>query len=354
MRRHRYAVTTAIAVLALSTAACSGGSGDSAASTAAHTSPGETSSAASPSPTATGHSSRSTPAAPTSTKRPKRHTARAKHDPLTGGERSKNPVVAVKLENTPAAMPQIGLSRADLVFVEEVEGGLTRLMPIYHTSFPKRVEPVRSARSTDIGILPMFGHPTLVYSGVASQVRKRLTKAPIKLVDNGTRDSRRAAPHNLYFDVQRVARRIGHRRTTDIGLRFAKHDPRVRKAPKRNSFTVGVGSDRFAFTYKGSHYLPSWNGRPYTDAGAGGKQVTAKNVLVLHVREESDNYKDPAGNPVYRSVSTGSGKLALYRNGKKLAGTWHRAAASKPFRLLGSGGKRLKLAPGKTWILLRP
>lgn len=62
-------------------------------------------------------------------------------------------------------MPQYGLSPADLVFVEQVEGNLTRLMPVYQSSYPKRVEPVRSARSTDVDILPAFGRPVLVYSG---------------------------------------------------------------------------------------------------------------------------------------------------------------------------------------------
>ena len=126
----------------------------------------------------------------------------------------------------------------------------------------------------------------------------------------------------------------------------------MRKAPKQHSFTVHVGHDRFAFSYKGKNYLPSWNGLPYTDTGAHDKRVTADNVLVLDVREVPDDYKDPAGNPVYRSVSTGSGKLTLYRNGKKLSGTWRRPAVDQPFRLRTTKGNALPLAPGKTWILL--
>ncbi len=330
----------AITALTMTSAACSGGS-DGAATTASRRTPPVTTATGAPTPSST-----RTPTAP--------HTAVRAHDPLTGGKLTTNPVIAVKLENTAAAMPQTGLSPADLVFVEEVEGGLTRLMPIYHSSFPKRVEPVRSARSTDIQILPMFGRPTLVYSGVASQIRKKLRRAPITLHDNGTRDPHRTAPHNLYFNVHRIAQGETRRRPRSIGLSFARSDAATHHAPKRSAFTVRIGNDRFSFSYKGSHYLPSWNGRPYTDPGAGGKRVTADNVLVLHVREVSDGYKDPAGTPVYRSVSTGSGGLTLYRSGKKLSGTWRRAAPAKPFRLKTAAGTPLHLSPGKTWILLRP
>ena len=75
-------------------------------------------------------------------------------DPMTGRKPSDNPVVAVKVENIAAARPQVGLNSADIVFVEEVEGSLTRLVAVYHTSFPKRVGPVRSARNTDVELLP--------------------------------------------------------------------------------------------------------------------------------------------------------------------------------------------------------
>lgn len=296
----------------------------------------------------------STHASTASTTAPRTRTpSTAPHDPLTGGKRTANPVIAVKLENTTAAMPQYGLSAADIIFVEEVEGGLTRLMPIYHSAFPARVEPVRSARSTDIAILPAFGKPLLVYSGVASQVRSRLQRAPISLDDNGLRDPRRPAPHNLYFDLAALARGRGHSGPPDIGLRFAATDARVRRAPREPRFTVRIGNDRFSFSYNGSRYLPSWNGRPYTDAGAGGKRVTATNVLVLETRSVSDGYRDPAGTPVYRTVSTGSGNLSLYRDGKRLSGTWQRSDPSGPFRFHDAHGKTLSLAAGRTWILLQ-
>jgi hypothetical protein len=39
--------------------------------------------------------------------------------------------MAVKIDDTSAARPQIGIEQADLVYIEQVEGGLTRLAAIF-------------------------------------------------------------------------------------------------------------------------------------------------------------------------------------------------------------------------------
>jgi len=44
------------------------------------------------------------------------------------------PALAVKVDNTARAHPQVGVDAADVVYVEEVEGGLTRLAAIYSSS----------------------------------------------------------------------------------------------------------------------------------------------------------------------------------------------------------------------------
>ena len=106
------------------------------------TAPVVTSAPASPDPTAS----------PTSKPKPKPKPA----DPLTGGRVSDNEVIAVKVENIDAARPQVGLRQADIVFVEEVEGAQTRLVAVYHTAFPSRLGPVRSARGTDVQLLPLL------------------------------------------------------------------------------------------------------------------------------------------------------------------------------------------------------
>src|SRR5690606_50165 len=65
--------------------------------------------------------------------------------PFTGERKGlNNPVLAVKIENTRPALPQSGVKAADIVYVEQVEGGETRLMAVYSSELPRRVGPVRS------------------------------------------------------------------------------------------------------------------------------------------------------------------------------------------------------------------
>ena len=89
--------------------------------------------------------------------------------PLTGedapgGVIPDRPVAAVKVENTDDARPQAGLDRADIVYEELVEGGITRFIAMYHCDDAPVVGPVRSARTTDPDVLVAVraAHPRLL------------------------------------------------------------------------------------------------------------------------------------------------------------------------------------------------
>src|SRR5579885_2020678 len=70
--------------------------------------------------------------------------------PLTGQPTAsgvpQRPALAVKVDNYPDARPQSGLDKADIVFEEPVEGGITRLVAVFQCSQASLVGPIRSAR----------------------------------------------------------------------------------------------------------------------------------------------------------------------------------------------------------------
>ena len=106
--------------------------------------------------------------------------------PLTnqpvGGDKEPpaRPALAVKVENTPDAMPLVGLDKADVVYEEVVEGGITRFIVVFNCSSAERVGPVRSARTTDPKILLQFSpHPLLAYSGGANRVVKIIKESGV-------------------------------------------------------------------------------------------------------------------------------------------------------------------------------
>src|SRR2546425_3858297 len=92
--------------------------------------------------------------------------------PLTGLPRPNVPIraaLAVKVENLPESPPQTGLSWADIIYEEPVEGGITRFIAVYQCQNASRIEPVRSARLTDPDILDQFGHPLSAYPAGGGQ-----------------------------------------------------------------------------------------------------------------------------------------------------------------------------------------
>ena len=55
---------------------------------------------------------------------------------LSGRDGVNGPVLVVKIDDTSSAHPQIGLEDADVVYIEQVEGGLTRLAAIFSSVNP--------------------------------------------------------------------------------------------------------------------------------------------------------------------------------------------------------------------------
>ena len=84
---------------------------------------------------------------------------------LTNLPGKNGPLLAVKIDDTTAAHPQVGLGAADVVYIEQVEGGLTRLAAIFTDKVPALIGPVRSARISDIEILAQYGRVGFAYSG---------------------------------------------------------------------------------------------------------------------------------------------------------------------------------------------
>jgi Protein of unknown function (DUF3048) N-terminal domain len=78
-------------------------------------------------------------------------------------------VLGVKIDNIAQARSQTGLSKADIVCVLPVEGGLTRLLAIFSSERPNAVGPVRSAREADLELLAQFGE--VLHDGKAFQAR---------------------------------------------------------------------------------------------------------------------------------------------------------------------------------------
>ena len=273
--------------------------------------------------------------------------------PLTGepakGEAPGHPVMIVKIDNTESSSPQLGLSKADLITEELVEGGSTRLAVFFYKHLPKRVGPVRSMRATDIGIVKP-AKAVLVASGGAPPTVRRIKGAGIKAYTEGakgySRDTARRAPYNLFMDLGRLAKKVDAKDSVPSYLPFGP----ASDLPK------GQKASGLAATFSGGH-TTNWTfaGGKYTNQNsfaAAGDQFRPDNVLVLRVQVGDAGYKDPAGNPVPETKFTGSGSAMLFHGGRVVRGTWKKSLGSTIS--LSTRAGELQVPAGHTWVELVP
>jgi hypothetical protein len=264
-----------------------------------------------------------------------------------------HPVLVAKMDNTFSSQPQIGLSHADMVVEELVEGGLTRLAAFYYSEIPSNVGPIRSMRASDIDVVSP-AHASVVTSGAAARTIARIKGAHIPFYGEGSkgmyRSSDRLAPYNLFVHLNEVAATAkAQAQTPPNYLQWGdeKDMPKGVKATSINAVFSGGHTTEWKYTNGSYHNLNS-------NAPAG-DQFPATNVLVLRVREGDAGYLDPAGNHVPETLLTGKGNALLFHDGRMAAGFWHKGKTAKsPITLTTKKGQKLTVPAGHTWIELVP
>jgi hypothetical protein len=255
----------------------------------------------------------------------------------------------VKIDNTDSSAPQIGLSKADLITEELVEGGVTRLAVFYYQHTPNLVGPVRSMRATDIGIVKP-AQAVLVASGGAPPTVRRIRAAHIKTYTEGAkgyeRDSSRVAPYNLFMHLSTLAKTVKAKSTPGDYLPFGSAKAAASGQKATGLSAVFSGSHTTTWRYQGGKYTN------LNSHAAGGDQFRPDTVLVLRVRVGDAGYKDPAGNPVPETHFTGSGQALMFHGGRVVRGTWKKRLDST--LKLSTRAGNLEVPAGHTWIELVP
>jgi hypothetical protein len=272
--------------------------------------------------------------------------------PVTGDDSAAqtHPVMVTKIDNTGSSAPQVGLSDADMVVEELVEGGLTRLAVFYYSQLPEKVGPVRSMRASDIGIVSPVD-ASVVTSGAAGQTIARVKGAGIPVFQEGAkgvyRDSGRSAPYNVFANLPDVVGEIDQdeRRPSDYFQWGEAKD--LPKGQKATSIAASFGGHVTNWQFKGGTYdnLNSY--------AAQGDEFAADTVLVLKVQIGDAGYTDPAGNPVPETKLDGKGQAMLFHNGRLVRGKWSKNGLDGELTLSTRAGK-LSVPAGHTWVELVP
>lgn len=272
---------------------------------------------------------------------------------LPGG--ADKPVVMVKLDNTGLARPHTGLVDADLVYVEQVEWGLTRLAAMFNRKIPKVVGPVRSGRISDLEILKQFSKPGFAFSGANKVLLKQIAESnavslsPTEKGEFFYRNLKKEVPHNQMLELaDMMAKTKGLGVVSDIGFTFDRETP-----------IGGIATKSFKATWPASTVSGEWSKKGWAISVDGwvqkdyvtGHPVIARTVVIQFVEQHDSSQGDRFGGktPLARTVGTGS--AVILRNGQRFLATWSRPSGGEGTSYLVDGSP-FSLDVGQVWILL--
>ncbi|MFE8957751.1 DUF3048 domain-containing protein [Streptomyces iakyrus] len=262
--------------------------------------------------------------------------------------------LAVKIDNAAAARPHTGVDAADVVYAEQVEGGLSRLMAVYATRLPETVGPVRSARESDLELLRQFDRPTLAFSGAQTKLLPLIDKAPLRAETPGNaadaffRGSGKPAPHNLYLRPGRIVPETPGQAALTTGFRYG---PAPEGGTATDSRTVRYPAARFTFTWSDSRdrWLVGMDSTPAT--AADGKRMTAATVVVQYVKVRESAFRDFLGSNTPYTETVGSGKATVLRDGRAWEVDWKREKATDGTSFTTGDGAPVNFAQGQVWVV---
>ncbi len=266
-----------------------------------------------------------------------------------------SPVLVAKIDNSPEARPPVGLGAADVVYVEPVEGGLSRLAAVFSTHIPPVIGPVRSARETDLTLLDQFGNPTLASSGAAPELVAAVDQSSLLNASADRqprayyRDYSRDAPHNLFVRSDQLP--VGGGWPPGSQLHFgpapAGGRPTEHEEARYQDTVIG-------FDWSPGHHrwLVSMDGAAYTEADTG--QVMASTVVLQRVQVQNSAVSDVAGSVSPLAGTTGGGQALVLRDGQAFPAEWSRPSAQAGTTYTTPTGTAIPFAPGQVWTVLVP
>ncbi len=289
-------------------------------------------------------------------------------NPLTG-EPLENPAVvnyrptAVMLNNIHLAMPQHGVSQADIIFEYIVEGDITRMVGFYQDiASIGTIGSVRSARGCFVETV--YGMEAIyVHAGGSDEVLWMIYDLDMDHIDEIDfdcfwRDQERrqtmAFEHTLMTSGDRLDtyfQSLGWERehSADFSYPFTYVEDGT---PYSDTSATDI-SVRFSdyktgtFRYDSSTglYMVGQYGDKYID-GNTGEQVGVTNLLVLR----TDVY--PSGDSSGHMVIDiqGSGNGTYFCGGKATEITWHKEEMSDPFTYTLPDGTPFSLGIGKSYV----
>ena len=280
--------------------------------------------------------------------------------------------VAVMLNNLSRALPQAGVSQADVIYEIVAEGGITRMLALFQSvEGVGEIGTVRSARDYYVSLA--YGHDAVfLHAGGSPQAYDTIQSLGVTALDcvngpyEGTlfwRDQERRQSAGLEHSVLTSGAVIqellptysrvdpDHREGFSVGWSFDEEAPaggeeaEVLTVPFSSYKTGTFTYDRDTGRYEICQHINGAD-RDYVDANTG-EQVEVSNVLVLYT-DVSQVPGDAAGRMSVRT--TGSGEGLLLRDGRLYPIRWERESQDRCYAFQDEAGETIPLDVGASYI----
>lgn len=266
--------------------------------------------------------------------------------------------VAIMVNNVSTAQKvQTGLSKADIVYETEVEGGITRLMAVYQdiTNLDK-IGTVRSARYPYVDLA--MGHNAIyIHCGQdPTYCEPHLKDLDHLSIDTNSQGAKRisnglSSEHTLYAIAGDLWKNISANFDTkatssDTWANFTGETLAL-DGGSATTVTVPFPAQKTGFTYDQSTglYTRLAGGNVLTDYYTD-ETTQVKNVFILLTT--ITNYSDGK----HRNVELSSGDGYYITNGTVQFIKWSKGKASNGFEFTDTEGKEIKVSTGKSWVCI--
>jgi hypothetical protein len=245
-----------------------------------------------------------------------------------------------------------------------VEGSVTRLLSIFHSQDSVPVGPVRSARTSDIGVLAMLHRPFFAWSGANAVFAARIREGNIADVGYDVasgfyfRAGDRPAPYNLLLKSTADLMALPSEGSSPPPPLFTYRAPDQQPAHLepvagvRVTYGASAGSAPVEYRWNGQGWARTQKGTPHVDVA--GIQVAPPNVIVQFTPYASSGVPDQFGTMIPEAQMVGEGDVWVLTAGGLVAGRWHKPAIDAVTTYTDVDGNPIGLTPGKTWVAIAP
>jgi len=277
--------------------------------------------------------------------------------------------IAVVINNLHRALPQSGITSADIIYEVLAEGEVTRLVAIFQSEIPEKIGPVRSTRDYFVDFA--FNHDSIfVHHGGSPTGYSRVRDSGVAALDGMNLEGSvfwrdrtypswhwnsgtRPLEHSSYTSRERLERHIESREiryeindNPDFGFTFSDTIPiPATDFAARVTVPFSAGYTRtFVLDPETRLYMVSNRHGTHDDAETR-EQAAVTNILI---QQTEKRVIDNAGR---RSVTTiGEGTGYFITDGLVRPVTWTRESLTSPMRWYFENGEPLVMQPGRTWI----